>query len=200
MRFKTFVVLMVVLAGFTLPAFADWELGLSWTPVPNALTDGGSRIDYIPGFHAGYAASIFYGSWDVLSVPDFVVEDWTGYSDVETGHFTAGYYESGYLNLLDAGIRLNVKPFIGFAEAGINSLFIHGQGFIPGGFGANLRLGLGVKFGWWGITLTGTSVFASWRDLVDTVHALGSSETHSRAWDAIQSSLVPSILFNWYFR
>ena len=200
MRIKRAVILAVALIGCAIPAFAEWELGVSWTPVPNALTDGNSRIDSMTGYHVGYASSIVYGSWDILVVPEFLVEDWTQYYDVETGIYHPGCYDSGYLHLFDAGIRLVARPFIGFAEAGINSLFVHGEGFIPGGFGANLRLGLGVKFGWWGVTLSGTSVFTSWRDLVDTVQALGSTETRPLALNAIESSLVPSIIFIWYLR
>jgi hypothetical protein len=198
MRITRAAFLAMAMIGCAIPAFAGWELGVSWTPVPNALTDGDSRIDSMTGYHIGYADSIFYGSWDVLVVPEFLVEDWTGYYEAETGLYRPGCNESGYLNLFDVGIRLSARPFIGFAEAGINSLFVHGEGFIPGGFGANLRLGLGLKFGWWGITLSGTSVFTSWQDLADTVQAIGSQETRPWALDAIQSSLVPSIMFIWY--
>jgi hypothetical protein len=193
-------ILAVVFLGFALPAFAEWELGVSWTPVPNALIAGPLQIDSLHGFHAAYATSLFYASWDALSLPGSMVQDMTSYNDTATGITYPGYFAPGFLNLYDIGIRLALRPMVGFAEVGVNNLFVEDIGCAPGGFGANLRLGLGVKFDWWGITLTGTSVFATWRELAATVEALGASGTRPSAIDAIQASLVPSILFIWYLR
>jgi hypothetical protein len=188
MRKMLLPVIAITLACAAFPAFAEWELGVSWTPVPNAIVDGGSGIDSMTGYHMAYVESLFYASWDVLSVPDRIVGAWTG------------YHEDGCLSFLDAGLRLSLRPVVCFAEAGVNNLFIHDNGFVPEGFGANVRLGAGVKFGWWGVTLTGTSVFPSWDDLSSAVSALWTPETRPAAWAAFERSLVPSVLFIWYLR
>jgi hypothetical protein len=200
MRIRNILIAAVVLSFAALPAFSEWELGVSWTPVPNAITSASPRMDSMEGYHLAYATSIFYASWDILAVPDFVVEDWTGYLDPESGLYYPGFHDDGYLNLYDVGIRLALRPFVCFAEAGMNGLFVHGEGFLPAGFGANIRLGVGARFDWWGISVAGTSVFATWDELWSTVEAFGLPETRTAAWTAVQSSLVPSVMLIWYLR
>ncbi len=182
------IIVLTVFAVFPALASTEWELGYTWTPVPNALMDGGFAIDSVSGYHVGYADHVFYCSWDVLNVPEFMTMRW------------ADAYASGYLNLLDAGIRLEAEPFIVFAEAGINTLFVHGEGFNPRGFGANLRAGVGVRFDWWGISVAGTSVFPSWQALGDTVSALWSPDTRPAAMNTIQAGLFPSVILTWYLK
>lgn len=200
MRRISLFILTVVLACSALPAFSDWELGVSWTPVPNAIATANPRVDSMGGYHIGYANSIFYASWDFFTVPETIVENWTAYYDEENDIFYPGFRDEGYLNLYDVGIRLALRPFVCFAEAGLNNLFVHGEGFMPGGFGANLRLGVGARFDWWGVTFVGTSMFTTWDELCRTLGAFGAPETRVAAWDAVQASLVPSVMLIWYLR
>ena len=67
--------------------------------------------------------------------------------------------------MFDVGLKIVLRPFIAYAEVGTNSS-ISAAGHTYDHVGVNARLGAGVKFGFWGINLSGTQVFASTRDLL----------------------------------
>jgi hypothetical protein len=191
---------VLVLLALATPAFAEWELGMSWTPVSQTVYGNQTELDSIVGYHVAYSWSILYLSWDAFALPNFMVENWTGYWDGASQRYVSGYYAPGFLNLFDVGIKLNLKPLVAFAEVGTNCLYVYQEGMLPGGFGANLRVGAGVKFGWIGVSLTGTSVFASWQDLTATLDALGDKESRAWAWNNIVESLVPSLQVTFYLK
>jgi hypothetical protein len=103
-------------------------------------------------------------------MPDYWVYNATTFIDPNTGWYYPGANVPGFLNLFDVGLRFVLKPIIGYVEIGTNRLYLYG-GQIDrdplggSGVGVNLRGGIGVKFGWWGINLSGTQVFASWNDM-----------------------------------
>ena len=163
----------VLLLAMAVPAFAysprgEWELGLSWTPSRDSsnIADP-NAVNSIIGFHVGYAWSILYASWDAYAMPDYWVWNMTG------------YYTPGFLNLFDVGVRLVLKPILAYAEVGPNYLYVYG-GQSYGNIGVNARAGVGVKFGWWGVNVSGTQVFANWSDL---------SGAFSDAWHGNWSTL-----------
>ena len=191
MRKSVLLVALVLLAMLVAtPAFAELELGLSWTPVPadtedkNATED--EEFESMTGFHVGYAFwGIFYGSWDALVMPPRLIKGFTGYSF------------PGFLNLFDAGIRLRIGPVITYVTAGINNLYVYRQaelGQIEASVGANLRVGAGVKFGWWGVNVSGTAVFDTFKDLTQTVVAIAGDDLERQtALDKIVNGLIPSL-------
>jgi hypothetical protein len=191
---------MMLLALAVPAAFAEVELGMSWTPFnnPNAAATDPSKNDSITGFHVGYSWFILYASWDSLAMPAFWMEMATTYVDPNTGLFVPGYRLPGFLNLYDVGIKLVLQPFLMYAEIGTNSLYVYGgQQFDQ--VGANLRLGAGLKFGWWGLNISGTSVFASMSDLGAVLKGLGSDTTRSWSVKQITEGLVPSLNLTFYF-
>jgi hypothetical protein len=187
---------LLLLIGLATPAFADWELGVSVTPLP----EGSSGEDSMSGFHAAYGWSLLYASLDVFAVPGASLPMWAPSSAASSPMRAPHDSISGYLGLFDVGVRVVLKPFIGFAELGVNGFYNDSHGFLPGGFGSNLRVGAGIRFGWWGVSVTGTSLFASLKDLEDTLGAFGNPATRADAWDDVVGRMVASIQFTFYFR
>jgi len=191
---KLFVPLVVVaLLALAVPAaFAEWELGIGFTPGQVAgNTD--PNADPLLNFHVGYSWNILYASWDAYAMPDYWVYQNTTYVDPGGGYIVAGYLAPGFLNLFDVGIKIVLRPFIGYAELGTNYLYIRG-GQTWGKVGVNFRLGAGVKFGWWGINLSGTQVFASFADLNAAFHQVGHGD-----WSYLTGAMVPTLNFVMYF-
>jgi len=190
---------VVMLLALAVPAFAEVELGISATPVPGGQSNQ-NGVDTITGFHVGYTWTVLYLSWDALAMPASLVENMTGYFDERTQLYVTGVYAPGFLNLYDVGLRLVLQPFLIYAEVGTNNLYVyHNQG--GGNFGANLRLGAGLRFNTWGINISGTSVFDSVGQLSDTLKKLVAQDAkiQNDAVTAIGKNIVPSINFTFYF-
>jgi len=174
----------VLLLIMALPAFAEWELGLGWTPnqSPANVSDP-NAVSSILSFHVGYAWHILYFSWDAFAMPDYWVSNMT---DSE-------YYAPGFLNLFDVGVRFVLRPVLVYAEAGANNLYVYG-GEDYANIGVNARAGVGLKFGWWGINVSGTQVFSSLTDLSAAV----SDATHGN-WSTLTGGSMVSLNFAIYF-
>ena len=162
---------VIALLALAVPAaFAEWELGVGFSPAQNQASTDPSAYDGILNFHVGYSWSILYFSWDAFAMPDYWVFNATTYIDPANGYYYPGFDVPGFLNLFDVGIKLVIKPIIGYAEIGTNLLYLYGGQIYKDpsgslGVGINGRLGVGVKFGFWGVNISGTQVFASWTDL-----------------------------------
>ncbi len=183
---------VIMLLALATPAFAEWELGLSWTPTSQGTVNGASSgLDSILGFHVGYAfLGIGYASWDAFALPNFMVWNLTGL-----------YYVPGFLNMWDAGLRLVIGPVLGFATLGVNNLYVYQVGLMGlDGIGANIRLGLGAKFGWWGVTLSGMNVYSSFGRAASTIGGLfsGSEAVRAQSWQDVTGGLLWSIGLTFY--
>lgn len=182
----------VLLLALATPAFAEWELGASFTPVStNTDVSGQQKWDAMWGTHIGLSWFILYGSWDAIAVPNFMVENMTN----------SAFSVPGFINLFDAGIRIVLSPLVGFAEVGTNALWVYQEGLLKDGLGANLRVGLGLKFGGWGVNVAGTSVFSSFSDLKQALQDLASqsSSTQKRGWNEVTKGMFPSAQLGIYF-
>jgi hypothetical protein len=169
--------------AMAIPAFAEWELGLGWTPNQNANDiSNPSAVNSILSFHVGYAWHILYLSWDAYAMPDYWVSDMTGSS----------YYVPGFLNLFDVGARVVLRPVLAYVEAGANSLYIYG-GQIYGDVGVNARAGVGLKFGWWGFNVSGTQVFSGLTELSAAVQ----NAAHGN-WSTLTDGSLVSLNFAIY--
>ena len=171
--------------------FADIELGVSWTPVPGEENDPSAEMESITGFHLGYSWwAVFYATVDSLIMPPKMINDLVGYN------------RPGFLHLFDAGITIRFGPIVTYATAGVNSVYIYKQeelgGFEPT-FGANMRLGAGLKFDWWGVNASGTWVFPSFEAMGQTLSKLGDSATREIAFEKIVKGIIPSINATLYF-
>jgi hypothetical protein len=191
---KLLVPLVVVtLLALAVPAaFAEWELGLGLTP-GQVAGNSDPNADPLLNFHVGYSWSILYASWDSYAMPDYWVYQNTIYVDPSTGYTSGGILAPGFLNLFDVGLKIAPRPFIAFAEIGTNYLYVRG-GLNYGRIGVNFRLGAGVKFGFWGVNLTGTQVFASFADLDGAFRMAGHGD-----WSYLTGGMVPTLNFTLYF-
>jgi hypothetical protein len=184
----------LLLMAVAIPAaFADVELGLSGTPMTDPMT---GATDTATGFHVGYNWYVIYLSWDAIAVHSGFVSQQTSYWD--GSNMVSGPYAPGFLNLFDAGLIFTLRPFVLYAEVGTNNLYVYrNQG--GGSFGANLRLGAGLRFGFWGLNVSGTAVFPDLSTLGATLSKLGSAETRNSAVSAITNALTPSLNLTFYF-
>jgi len=186
----------ILLLALAVPAFADrgeWELGIGWTPSQDLVNDA------IINFHVGYSWSVLYFSWDAYAMPDYWVYNATTFTDPYSGTLYYGTYLPGFLNLFDVGVKFYLRPVLVYAEVGTNLLYIYGGTIYKdpngnSGVGVNARAGVGVKFGWWGVNLSGTQVFATWTDL----EAAFSSAAHGN-WSLLESGAVGTLNFAIYF-
>ncbi len=192
---------LLLLALAVPAAFAEVELGLSATPVPGGQGTTSTEADMITGFHVGYNWGILYGSWDALAMPPRFISNMTGSWDSVNNVYVEGPYVPGFLNLFDVGLRVILQPFVLYTTIGVNDIYVY-KNLGPGGnFGANLRLGAGLRFGFWGVSLSGTAVFPSFGSMVQTLKQLVAQDAaiRNQAVSVIGDNLVPSINLTFYF-
>ena len=185
---------LLLLALAVPAAFSEAELGIGLSPGQVANPPDPNNVDPILNFHVGWSWTILYLSWDAYAMPDYWVYNNTSYVDANSGYFVPGYYVPGFLNMFDVGIRIVLKPFVVFAEAGPNFLYLRG-GATYDRIGVNARLGAGLKFGFWGVNVTGTQVFASTQDLSA---AFNSGFRHGD-WSKLTQGMVPTLNLIIYF-
>jgi hypothetical protein len=209
MRRCALPIAVLLLLVFAIPVFAEWELGASFTPYGGGDSEYADQTSFfdeaIKGVHFGYVWwRIAYATWDSLIMPVHVVEGMTSRYDPETGFAKEGIPRPGFLNLYDVGARLLLGPFVVSAQVGVNQLYVYKQEELPDfdpQFGANLRIGAGLVFDWWGISIAGTSVFPNFEDVVSTLGGLaGSDFAREKALEKIASGLVPTIHFTMYLK
>ena len=192
MRKAAFLLTVFLLLSISVQAYSDEiELGLSWTPVMDNAASADEEVDSIRGFHLGYVLWGFvYGSWDALVMPPSIIQNWTG------------FYRPGFLNLYDVGVTFTFRPFVVYAELGLNNVYVYKQGSsqaLKNNFGANLRIGGGLKWDWIGINLSGTAVFHSFASMASTLAELANSDSSDRAAEKIGNAIVPSLNVVLYF-
>ena len=115
--------------------------------------------------------SILYFSWDAYAMPSYWVYNATTYTDPSSGWVYPGADVPGFLNTFRrwcSGSSFDPSSF--FAEVGANLLYLYGGQIYKDpsgntGVGVNAKLGSGVRFGFWGVNLSGTQVFSTWNDL-----------------------------------
>ena len=192
MRKAAFLLTALLLLFMTVQAYSDEiELGLSWTPVMDDAVSADDEVDSIRGFHLGYVMWGFvYFSWDALVMPPSIIQNWTG------------FYRPGFLNLYDVGVTFYFKPFTFYGELGLNNVYVYRQGSnqaLKNNFGANLRIGGGLKWDWIGVNLSGTAVFHSFESMAATLAELVRSDSSDRAAEKIGNAIVPSLNVVLYF-
>ncbi len=137
-----------------------------------------------------------------------MISGMTSWYDETNEIMVQGPYRPGFLNMFDVGIRPQIGPVILMATVGINTIYIHGQNVeglvdmerVNPDLGANLRFGVGWKFDFWGLMITGTQIYPSFGDITDIFGGIinGSPQERREALNELQSNIVPSIVINLY--
>jgi hypothetical protein len=160
----------ILLLALAVPAFADWELGIGITPSQNSTSTDPGQVNSILDFHVAYAYSILYFAWDAYAMPAYWVTNATTYIDPTSGYVYNGAQVPGFLNTFDIGLRVILRPVVLYGEIGTNLLYLYGGQIYKdpvgnSGVGVNARIGAGVRFGFWGVNISGTQIFATWTDM-----------------------------------
>jgi hypothetical protein len=183
----------ILLLALAVPAaFSEAELGIGLSPGQISGAPDPSNVDPIINFHVGWTWSILFLSWDSYAMPDYWVYTNTSYTD-QWGGYHDGFNVPGFLNMFDIGVKIVLKPFVGFVEIGTNGLYLRG-GENYGRVGVNARLGAGLKFGFWGINFSGTQVFNSTQDMSAAFH----DAAHGN-WSTLTDGMVPTLDLVIYF-
>jgi hypothetical protein len=176
----------ILLLALAVPAaFSEAELGIGLTPGQVANPPDPNNVDPILNFHVGWSWTILYLSWDAFAMPDYWVYNAT--------YYTGAYYVPGFLNMFDVGLKIVLRPFIAYATVGGNMLYLRG-GQTYNQVGVNARLGAGVKFGFWGVNLSGTQVFASTSDM-----SFAFREAFHGNASYLVGGMVPTLNLTFYF-
>jgi hypothetical protein len=216
MKKKAFMLIVgLLLLSLAAPLWSgELELGVSLFPIdwgnnPNEGTmiteaDESFINSWLFGFHMGYAWGLFYTSWDSFVLPPHIIRDIA--TVVENDIIVReGFYRPGFVNYFDFGLRLVLlNTLVGFAELGVNTLYIYKQDQLaeedqPGTFGANLRLGAGLRVNdWLGIDLTGTALFPSFGKMLEVLGDLSSDDDAVQEAALSQIKLFPTVMLVWY--
>ena len=182
---KFLAIAVVLILAMVLPAAADQlELGMSLTPVVPEENTNDPNYDpnqslILPGFHIGYRfAYIGFISWDSYVMPPEYITNMTATYDPDTGVYQPGPFRPGFLNTWNIGAKLVLGPLVGYSTVGLNTIYVYKQAEYEymgeefnSNFGANWKVGAGLKFGDWGLTLDLMALFPSFdsmqRDLSD---------------------------------
>ena len=203
------LLMAVVVAAPVMSQSEEWSVGVSLNGMQEIERDAediGLDAAQI-GFNIGYRFfNILFADWSAVLIPPGLVASWTGheYTD-ENGNvfYVPGYDRPGFANLFDLGLAVNLGPFVGTAQVGLNFLYIYKMDELEGydgSAGANLRVGAGARFDWWSVILNGTVAFADLTTAFRTLAALSSEDDflRGRAEDTLKSGLMLALSLNIY--
>ena len=174
---KFLAIAVILILAMVIPAAAGQiELGVSITPLiaeedtndPN-YDPANEQGSMLPGFHVGYRfAWIGFISWDSYVMPPEYITDMTGTYNEDTDYYQPGPFRPGFLNTWNLGIKLVLGPLVGYSTVGVNSIYVYKQAEyeymgeeFKSDFGANWKIGAGLKLGVWGLTLDLMALFPS---------------------------------------
>jgi hypothetical protein len=185
---RTLILIMLLFVLFAGTAAAgEWELGLSASPKP--VTSGENELNFMPGLHLGYGfAGIFYLSLDSLYANKAVTQEITG-----------GIVDESFIHLTGGGLRLRLGPVMSYATVGPTWMTFQ-QHDVSTEVGANIKLGLGLRNDWWGVSLNGTQFFYDMDTALTTIGDLFSSDKSTRqaAGNRITDGMFPTLILTLY--
>jgi hypothetical protein len=207
---KILAIATILIVLMVFPVFADeLELGMSLTPIatigednPDPTAEDGIIIQ--PGFHIGYRfAWIGFVSWDSYVMPPELITLMTATYDPVTEKNTLGPFRPGFLNTWNIGGKLVLGPLVGYSTIGVNNIYVYKQDEFPdenfnASFGANWKIGAGLKFGDWGINLDLMALFPSVSTMFAELEALGSDDPAISAAAEERIQWIPSLVATLY--
>ena len=209
---KFLAIAVILLLAMILPVTADeFELGMSLTPIiaeedtddPNYDPDNAQAL-VLPGFHLGYRfAWIGYVSWDSYVMPPEYITTMTATYDPDTDTYQPGPFRPGFLNTWNIGGKLVLGPLVGYSTIGVNTIYVYKEAEyldenFNKNFGANWKVGAGLKFGDWGINLDLMALFPSVSTMFDELEALSSDDQAISDAAAERIQWIPSLVATLY--
>ncbi len=200
---------VILILAMIIPAFADQiELGMSLTPLaPDKNSYNGEQQEsMLPGFHVGYRfAFLGYLSWDSYVMPPEYITDMTATYDSATGTYMPGPFRPGFLNTWNLGLKLVLGPLVGYSTVGVNTIYVYKQDEYQydgkdfnSNFGANWKVGAGLKFGNWGLTLDMMALFPSFDSMQKDLSDLFSDDKQLSTAAEEKIKFIPSLVATLY--
>ncbi|MDA3937997.1 MAG: hypothetical protein PF693_01630 [Spirochaetia bacterium] len=201
---KFLAIAVILILAMVIPAAADqWELGMSLTPLgaePGTDPDPEAEENgfVVPGFHIGYRFLLIgYVSWDSYVLPPEYITQMT--SNVSN----LGPFRPGFLNTWNIGGKLVLGPVIGYSTIGLNSIYVYKESeyldeSFDKNFGANWKVGAGLKFGDWGIHLDFMSIFSDARTMFSDLDDLFNDDQEISDAAADRIKFIPSLVATLY--
>ena len=114
-----------------------------------------------------------------------------------------GPFRPGFLNTWNIGGKLVLGPLVGYTTIGVNTIYVYKQAEyldenFESGFGANWKIGAGLKFGGWGINLDLMALFPSVSTMFSELEALGSDDSAISDAAAERIQFIPSLVATLY--
>lgn len=209
---KRVAAILLLIAVISAPLFAEFELGFGFAPSfirpdeaeGNDVAEDDFFENSFKTLHLGYRFwGIMYFSLDSIIMPPAVTEYFTSSSDGE--YYTMGVYRPAMINLYDLGLQFRLWDLVLQAQMGVNKLHIYRQEDLGDRYntnlGANLKLGLGLRFGrHFGLVGNLYSVQSSLDEAFDVLGDLTSDDELIRqaAKDKLSSQTIASIMLVMY--
>lgn len=209
---KFLAVAVILILAMVIPAAADqWELGMSLTPIiaeedttdPNYDPENDQAL-ILPGFHVAYRfMGIGYVSWDSYVMPPEYVTDMTATYDPDTEIYQPGPFRPGFLNTWNIGGKLVLGPLVGYSTIGVNTIYVYKQSEymdenFESNFGANWKVGAGLKFSGWGIHLDMMAIFPSVSTMFQEMDDLFGDDQALSDAAAERIQFIPSLVATLY--
>ena len=209
-KIKFLTIAFVLILAMVIPAAADqFELGMSLTPItPNEDTtdpnyDANQDL-VLPGFHVAYRfAWIGFLSWDSYVMPPEYITNMTATYDPDTDTYSPGPFRPGFLNTWNIGGKLVLGPIVGYTTVGINTIYVYKENEyldenFSKNFGANWKVGAGLKFGDWGINLDLMALFPSMDTMFSELDLLANGTSAEKAAAKERIQFIPSLVATLY--
>lgn len=207
-KFLAFTVILILVMVIPLSA-GELDLGMSLTPLVQEENINDPNYDpdqslILPGFHVGYRFGwIGYVSWDSYVMPPEYITNMTATYDSNTGTYQAGPFRPGFLNTWNIGAKLVLGPLVGYSTIGVNTIYVYKEAEyldenFKKNFGANWKIGAGLKFGSWGINLDLMALFPSVDTMFDELEDLSSDDQAIADAAAERIQWIPSLVATLY--
>ena len=105
------------------------------------------------------------------------------------------------LALANAGLHLRLGRIVAYTTTGLNVIYsrISDSGSPLTLSGTNLRAGAGLRFGWWGVNLSGTVLFESGEVMKQTVTDLIRDDRRDLIVASVVERTLPAVNLVIYF-
>ncbi len=210
-NFKALIPLIFLLSMAGAPVFAgQLELGMSLTSVEQDNETNPNEDQYdsnntiLPGFHIGYRfAWIGFMSLDSYVMPPEYITNMTATYDLDSDTYNQGPFRPGFLNTWNLGLKLVLGPLVGYSTLGVNSIYVYKESEyldedFNKNFGANWKIGAGLKTKDWGINLDLMAIFPNIDTMFQELDLLFNGDKTQQEEAKKRIQFIPSLVFILY--